>query len=147
LIALADKAVMMPVDVGCIFPHGRGGRHLRIYLITDDALEAQACGLRFQRWGLPADLRLIQEARLKTALVQNPFQPKQYEPLLEQETFPVVKFGGHPLALGTDDREEVFTFAKWLVEHNTKEKRAKEAAKTPSLTDMADAGEIETIEA
>ena len=148
MIAFANKAATMPVDVGCIFPYGKGGRHLRIYLITDDALDAQACGMRFQDWGLPADQRLIMDTRLKTALVQNPFQPQQYEPILNQVTFPVVKFAGKPLALGTDDREEVFAFAKWLVEHNTQERRAKDEAKAkapPSLTDLADAGEIETI--
>ena len=149
MIAFANKAATLPVDVGCIFPYGRGNRHLRIYLITNDPLDAQACGLRFQSWGLPADQRLVQEVALKTAIVQNPFQPKQYEPLLNQVTFPVIKFGGHPLALGTTDSEEVVAFARWLTHHYTREKREKEAAKAkapPSLNDLADAGEIETIE-
>ena len=150
MIAFANKAATMPVDVGCIFPYGKGGRHLRVYLITDDPLEAQACGMRFQDWGLPADQRLISPANLKTAIVQNPFKPKKYEPLLQQWTFPVIKFGGHPLALGTTDSDEVVAFARWLVDQYGRERRAKDEAKAkapPSLTDLADAGEIESIEA
>lgn len=140
---------VQPVDVGCIFPYGRGGRNLRVYLITDNPLQAASLGNKLADWGLIRDDQLVINPGLQqSALVQNFWKRKQFEPLLGQVDFPVVKFGGQPIALGTTDREEVVAFARWLTEKFTKTKLAAEAAKKaePSLKNLADAGEIETIE-
>ena len=148
MIAQAGMTRVQPVDCGVIFPYGRGGRNLRVFLLTGNAVDALGLGQRLVEWGLIHDPKLIMDSHLETALVQNYQQSKRFEPMLGRVDFPLIKFAGAPIGLGTRDPEEVMAFSRWLVEKNDRARAEKEAKQKAEVTlkNLADAGEIETIE-
>jgi len=132
----AIAAQMRPWYTGCVFPHGKGNRDVRVYLMTDNPIKAEALGNRLHEWGLPRIGRLLEPPRLETAMVFNPFMPPEWDERLQMKVPKFIKFGGDALLLETAEREDVFRFAKWMIEKNVAIEQA-QPAKPKSLTDLA----------
>jgi hypothetical protein len=136
-------------DTGCVFPFGRALKDVRVLLLTADQAKADALGRLLHKWGLPLVRRLLVQPTVRGLVAVNPFGEPKFNPQLGGKTPPIVRWGGDPIGLETDEPENVVRFAKWLCEKNGREQKAKadEKAKDPSLVDLANAGVIETVQA
>jgi len=164
-LARMQKPRVTGRDTGCVFPHGVHG-DVRVRLLTDDPEKAAACGARLHEWGLPLVRELIAlPRRLCVAALNLEARPVVYAKYLKIMHEGTAKdevrgrmdrgevSGPRPIAFGYDivmldtvEREDVRRFARWYDE----KARGAVAAKAPkpaSLSDLADAGEIETIDA
>lgn len=148
----------VPRDTGCVFPFGSGGRDVRVRLLTDDPEKAEACGAMLKEWGLPYLPEVLRMPRVQATfamdLLAKPERmvtlpagdPRRQMFAGHAEVPRWIKFGGDLLMLETLEKADVLAFARWF---DVKARRAAhyKQAKPPSLTELADAGEIETIEA
>ncbi len=137
---------VLPRDTGVVFPWGCRGEDVRIHLMTDSDAKAAACGERLHEWGLPQlhAVRIV-GSQMRGIVVVNPWQPRGPD-----GTPRPVRFGGDVIVLETQVPENVVRFARWLVERLAAQERAQavaDAKKPPSLSALADAGEIETFDA
>lgn len=154
-----DRPVqVMPYDTGCVFPHGVGGRNVRVRLMTDNPVKAQALGVRLQQWGLPLLPSPLIVLELNLPIATNPWGERKKVPEFGGEVAePPIRFAGCMICLEMADasdprtiRENVVRFARWMCERNAAEKKARadaEAKAPPTLEKLADAGEIETFDA
>ncbi len=142
-IAQQHTPQRVPVDTECVFPHAKTG-DVRVYLMTDNPAKAATLGARLQGFGLPCVRQFIKPPRIEGAVVFNPWAPKVKGPDGNM-MFRPIRFGDDMMILSSTDPEDVVRFAKWLTDKNAEARRHK-PKKPASLTDLADAGEIETIE-
>jgi len=153
-----SQGEQLPMDTGCVFPHGKGGRDVRVRLMTADPDDAVACGAKLREWGLPHRPEIIGKPRTRATFafdLMGKGEPMAAIPAddLRRKIFagqPVVprwiKFGGCLVMLETTEREEIAAFARWFDVVARREVHYKKP-KPPSIADRADAGEIETFDA
>jgi len=146
----------VPRDTGCVFPWGSGGRDVRVRLLTDDPEKAAACGDELCEWGLPYLPVFLALPQVKATfafdllahgepMAKIPLNDPRRQMFAGHDVVPKwIRFGGDPLMLETLDKQDVLAFARWYDE-KARRAVANRKAKPPTLTDLADAGEIETI--
>ncbi len=140
-IAQQHMPQRVPVDTECVFPHAKTG-DVRVYLMTDNPAKAASLGQRLQGFGLPRIRQFIKSPHVEGAVVFNPWAPKVKGPD-GRMMFRPIRFGEDMMILSSKDPEDVVRFARWLTDKNAEHK-----SKGPvSLKQLADEGEIETIEA
>lgn len=140
MVAYAPQAQQMrPMDTGVIF-----NGSVRVWLMTDDPFEASQCGARLHELGLPRQMRLIQAPAVKGLFAVNPESPKVWSQKLGREVPQFLKYKNSPMILETTDPMDLMRFYKWLHQKNPKVAKPK---KPVSLNGLAEAGEIETIDA
>lgn len=160
MIALANQIMgqgqMFPRDTGCVFPWGSGGRDVRVRLLTGDPDKAADCGAKLHEWGLPFVREAIVMPRSQATFAFDfSAKPEKMSDLLRNDprhqifagydTVPrFIRFGGDILMLETLEKPDVMAFSRWFDKAARKEVAFKKA-KPPSLTQLADAGEIQTI--
>ncbi len=148
MIALPFQSVaprIIPLDTGCVFPFGANGRDVRIRLLTADPAKAAACGEALRKWGLPYMPEIVAMPRVRGLVALDLAARGVYYPELGREGPRKIFFGGDAVVLETLDAENIPRFARWYDEKARAAVRAKDS-KPKSLTDLADAGEIETID-
>lgn len=140
MVAYAEPRTqnLRPMDTGAIF-----NGNVRVWLFTDDALEAAACGRKLHELGLPRQLALIQRPSVQGMFAINPNVPPRYKPGVGNVP-EFLHWRGRPMVLETQDPMDLMRFFKWL---HAKNPEVQKAQKPASLQDLADAGEIETFDA
>ncbi len=137
--AEAQSEQMRPMDTGAIF-NGK----VRVWLFTDDPLEAAACGKKLHELGLPRQVQLIQRPSVRGMFALNPLAEPTWNPKLRTNVPQFLRWRGRPMILETEDRMDLQRFYNWLHAKNPNVPKPKGP---PSLADLADAGEIESIDA
>jgi len=146
MVAYASQQanLLRPMDTGAIFD----GR-VRIWVLTDDPQEADACGAKFHELGLPRELvlRLRPLTRPLPAINTEVSMPEAVRKKLGvpagAKAHPPLRWRGRVLLLETDRESDLERFYKFL---HSKNPNVPKADKPKSLSQLADEGVIETIE-
>jgi hypothetical protein len=140
---LHAKPRVTAMDTGCIFPFGKKG-DVRLRLLTDNPVKAQACGENLRKWGLLWMPEIITQPKNQGLLALDLAAKPELDPYLGREAPKKITFGGDFLILETLEPEDIVRFAKWY-DQKARAAVAYAPEKPKSLNDLANAGEIETI--
>lgn len=160
MIALASqfarRTQILPMDTGCVFPWGSGGRDVRVRLLTSDPDKARACGDKLRQWGLPYMPEVLAMPRSQATfafdllakgdpMASLPLHDPRHQMFAGHATVPrFIRFGGDVLMLETTEKPDVMAFSQWF-DKAAKREVAFKKPKPPTLSQLADAGEIQTI--
>ena len=160
MIALANQVMgqgqVVPLDTGCVFPWGSGGRDVRVRLLTGDPEKAADCGEKLRQGGLPYMPEILAMPRSKATfafdllakpekMASLPLSDPRRRMFAGYDEVPrLIRFGGDIVMLETTDKQDVLAFSRWFDKFARREVAFKKTP-PPSLSQLADAGEIETI--
>ena len=128
-----------PMDTGAVF-----NGDVRIWLMTNDPITADQCGKKLHELGLPREIRLIHGPRVMGMFALNPHVPPRWDAKWRIHVPQLLTFANCPIILETRDKMNLMRFYKFLHSKNPNTPKPKNPS---SLTELADAGEIETIDA
>ncbi len=129
-----------PMDTGVMFD----GR-VRIWLFTDDPQAASACGRKLEELGLPRTLRLIRTSSVCGCFAINPNVEPRWNPQQRCRVPEFLRYRQWPILLETQETMDIQRFYNWLHANNPNVPPPKQGP--PPLTELADAGEIESFDA
>ena len=144
MVAYAQQTQRMrPMDTGAIF-----NGNVRVWLFTNDAMDAEACGVRLNELGLPqSSLRMFRPGARRWLFACNTDFPedriRKPDGTTQEKIIPLF-YRGRAMILDTEEKKYRQMFYRWLHDKNLNVPQSKGPT---SLKGLADAGEIETIDA
>jgi hypothetical protein len=140
MVAYAEPqtGMLRPRDTGVIF-----NGSVRVWLLTDDPLEAGQCGAKLHELGLPRQTQLIQMPTTRGMMAVNPLVAPHWDATLKMTVPEFLRWRGRILVLESEDRMDLMRFFKWL---HGKNPTVPKQDRPKSLKQRADEGEIETLD-